>query len=259
MGKIYSIVNRKTNKAYIGQTVHSLDYRIRKHFELLRREAHPNKYLQSSYNKHGKESFQYYVLSEVEDCELNREEIRFIALFQTQNANFGYNLTKGGAGVISQEAQEQNKKTNQNKWPNVLKICPETLEVLAEYPSQNVAAKENNIPLAHINQSCQFKGGKRHGFYWILKTDYPNWKPPLQHRAKPYCLVDEQNIIVDIFRSETEMEKRAKTSKPVIKKRTNTKTPLLVNGEQLFIRSLTREEYHSFNIGTCIDYPREEE
>ena len=256
MGSIYSIMNKVTNKAYIGQTVQTVEKRVKKHFALLRRDGHPNIYLQRSYNLYGEEAFEYFTICEISNQILNNTEIMLIALFQTDNDLSGYNLTKGGAGVISKEAQKRQKQSNQDRWPDVLKICPLTLRVLARYPSQNVAAKENGVPLSHINQACNFKGGKRHGFHWILETDHLGWKPPLHHRAKPYCLVDSTNRITHIFRSETIMEKEAKTSKPVIKKRANTSIPLLVEGKELFIRPLSVEEYHSYNIGTCIDYPR---
>ena len=256
MGIIYCILNTKTNKAYIGQTIRELDARIKSHFKLLKSNKHYNNHLQNSYNKYGEEAFRYFILSEVKSKNLDKEEKRYILLYNTLSDKHGYNICEGGAGVISKEAQDKNRTSNQNKWPDVLQIDPKTLEVIAIYPSQNEAGKQNNIPVTHINQACNFKGGKRHGYHWVLETDYKNWKPPLQHRAKPYCLVDENNKIVDIFRSETEVEKRIKTSKTTIKKRCNTNTPLIINNKKFFIRSLTEKEYHSYNIGTCIDYPR---
>ena len=51
MAYIYSILNIKNNKAYIGQTIKdNLWDRIRKHFEKLRTNTHPNKKLQNAYN-----------------------------------------------------------------------------------------------------------------------------------------------------------------------------------------------------------------
>lgn len=256
MGIIYSIINTTNNKAYIGQTIRSLEERKQGHLKLLRVNKHFNVHLQSSFNKYGIESFEFVVLMEVANDKLDKKEVQLISLFNTTDDRYGYNMTTGGSGIISSEAQLKNKISNQEKWPNVLKISPTTLEILDVYAGQNEAARENNIPVTHIGQACHFKGGKRHGYYWIFEDDYKNWKPPLQHRAKPYCLVNEKNIIQYIFRSESEMEKRAYTSKIVIKKRTNTNTPLMVNNVPLFIRSMTHEEYYSYNIGTCIDYPR---
>lgn len=256
MGIIYSIINTMNNKAYIGQTMGSLDKRKQGHLKLLRANKHFNAHLQNSFNKYGTESFEFVELMKVSNNKLDENEVQLISLFNTTNDKYGYNITTGGSGVISPEAQLKNKISNQEKWPNVLKISPATLKILNVYAGQNEAARENNIPVNHIGQACYFKGGKRHGYYWIFEDDYKSWKPPRQHSAKPYCLVDGKNIIQDIFRSESEMEKRAYTSKVVIKKRTNTNTPLIINNIPLFIRSITHKEYYSYNIGTCIDYPR---
>ena len=58
---IYIITNKKDNKVYIGQ---ALNFKKRKyvHFSLLKNNKHYNKHLQASYNKYGKESFNFIVL-----------------------------------------------------------------------------------------------------------------------------------------------------------------------------------------------------
>ena len=253
MGIIYTILNTINNKAYIGQTTRSLEDRRKGHLKLLKANKHFNLHLQNSFNKYGTEGFKFLELVRVPNTGLDKMEIQLISLFNTTDDRYGYNIARGGSGVISPEAQLKNKLTNQSKWPKVLKIDPVTLDVLDSYAGQNEAARENNLPVTHIGQACHLKGGKRHGYYWIFEKDYEGWKPPLQHRAKPYCLITEKGVIQDIFRSESEMEKRAHTSKVVIKKRANTDIPLLVNNIPLFIRSMSHEEYYFYNIGTCID------
>jgi len=61
---IYVIENIINNKKYIGSSK-NIHKRIKKHFELLKRNKHHSLYLQNSYNKHGKSNFKYYLL---EDC-----------------------------------------------------------------------------------------------------------------------------------------------------------------------------------------------
>lgn len=58
---IYTIKNKKSGAVYVGQAV---DIRKRRnvHFSLLRNNKHSNRHLQHSYNKYGKEAFDFIVL-----------------------------------------------------------------------------------------------------------------------------------------------------------------------------------------------------
>lgn len=49
---IYQIINKSTNKFYIGSAI-DLKKRKREHFHHLNHNKHRNKHLQSSWNKHG--------------------------------------------------------------------------------------------------------------------------------------------------------------------------------------------------------------
>ena len=62
-----------------------------------------------------------------EKHELNKLEIQYIKLFDTFKS--GYNMTEGGQGIISQDAQLKNKISNQMKWDNILKINPNSLKI----------------------------------------------------------------------------------------------------------------------------------
>lgn len=68
-GGIYKILNSINNKCYVGSTK---DFIKRKSYHLLHlsRNTHPNKHLQKSYNKYGKEHFSFVII-EVVECEYN--------------------------------------------------------------------------------------------------------------------------------------------------------------------------------------------
>lgn len=55
---VYKIVNKASNKAYVGQSLR-VKKRVKEHFRLLRLGNHPNEHLQRSYNKHGPEVFDW--------------------------------------------------------------------------------------------------------------------------------------------------------------------------------------------------------
>lgn len=58
---VYAIVNKLNGKMYIGSSV-DLHKRERQHFRELSNGTHRNRYLQRSFNKHGKDAFEFNVL-----------------------------------------------------------------------------------------------------------------------------------------------------------------------------------------------------
>lgn len=54
---IYFIINKITEEYYVGQTT-NFSRRKNEHFSKLAKNIHPNKKLQNSYNKYGKENFE---------------------------------------------------------------------------------------------------------------------------------------------------------------------------------------------------------
>lgn len=64
---IYKIVNTLNGKYYIGSS-QNIKTRIRKHFELLKRNVHHSIYLQNSYNLHGKNVYECCL---IECCDVN--------------------------------------------------------------------------------------------------------------------------------------------------------------------------------------------
>lgn len=66
---IYLITCTTSAKRYVGSSK-NIDYRWRKHRELLSSRRHFNRYLQRSWNKYGSEAFEYAVLETVNDASL---------------------------------------------------------------------------------------------------------------------------------------------------------------------------------------------
>ena len=102
---IYSIFNTKTNKSYIG-ICNNYNRRMREHRTKLKKHKHENRYLQSSWDKHGESSFEWFVIKDnVDMCDIHRYEKMLISMFETKGEN-GYNLTDGGAGVLGYKHTE---------------------------------------------------------------------------------------------------------------------------------------------------------
>lgn len=77
---IYGIRNKINNKIYVGQSC-QLKIRKNNHFLELRMNKHFNLHLQNSYNKHNEENFEWLILEECQEEELNEKEEKWIKSF----------------------------------------------------------------------------------------------------------------------------------------------------------------------------------
>lgn len=88
---IYKITCLSNNRVYIGQSV-NIKNRIQCHQSLLRRNVHFNCYLQRSFNKYGEASFQFEIIEECSEQELNSKEIFWIKYYKAESRRKGFNL-----------------------------------------------------------------------------------------------------------------------------------------------------------------------
>lgn len=89
---IYKIVNRASGKAYVGQSVR-IKKRVAEHFRLLELGKHPNKHLQRSFDKHGRESFEWSMEVVCEDIsDLDIIENAFLSGGAYFDESLAYNI-----------------------------------------------------------------------------------------------------------------------------------------------------------------------
>lgn len=155
-GYIYKITNILNNKVYIGQThIRNPIKRWVDHFN----DAYVNQhdyFLYRAMRKNGIENFIFQIIEKnIPIDKLNEREIFFIQLFQSNNKEFGYNLTRGGQ-------LSHSSKYNLNQ---VLKVISD----IKQYPNKSLSqiAKEN-----HMNRECV--SDINNGDTWNLDTEtYP--------------------------------------------------------------------------------------
>lgn len=111
MQGIYLIRCNSENKVYIGQSKNIKD-RYYKHTSLLNNNKHPNRYLQTAFNRFGKETFSCEILYETSDKDVSQKElydleIYYISLYNSNNRTYGYNIESGGnsKGRIADETR----------------------------------------------------------------------------------------------------------------------------------------------------------
>ena len=101
MSKIYSITNNINSKKYIGKTSRTLSQRINEHKQIASGNSNNKGAIHHAISKYGIDNFS---IKCIEECDTNREnerEMYWIKMLQTHvQYGKGYNLTKGGDGVI---------------------------------------------------------------------------------------------------------------------------------------------------------------
>lgn len=89
---VYAIINKVNGKIYIGCSL-DLARRLTVHFSDLKAGRHSNRYLQSSYRKHGFDSFEVVIVEIVSDPLLLRQaEQRWIDHYGAADRRTGFNI-----------------------------------------------------------------------------------------------------------------------------------------------------------------------
>ena len=107
MGYVYLITNKINGCIYVGKTVDTIQSRWRDHVSSANTNA-DNFYIHKAIKKYGEENFQIEQLEECENSILSDREMYWIKEKQSfyRDNNKGYNLTRGGEGVMKYTDEE---------------------------------------------------------------------------------------------------------------------------------------------------------
>lgn len=96
-GAIYKIYNDVNQKVYIGQTIRTLDYRLKRHLKEATKNAYPKNKFHRAIRKHGVDKFHIELVDEAATQEeLNTKEKEWIHI--CNSIENGYNTAAGGEG-----------------------------------------------------------------------------------------------------------------------------------------------------------------
>ena len=173
---IYVITNKINNKVYIGQ---SIDIRVRwwNHRCELNRNNHCNKHLQGAWNKYGEDNFDFSVLEECKEEEINDKEIYWISKYNSTNPKYGYNISIGGdcsnRGIPL--TQEQKEYMSQVKNPEQVVQIDFNGNLVKVWRSATHAQRTlDNIRARSILQCCRHICYQANGYIWFYKDEYNN-------------------------------------------------------------------------------------
>lgn len=116
---IYKITNKVNGKIYIGKTSKTAQYRFKRHVQEAvskNKLGRNNFYFHKALVKYGRDNFSIDVLQECETAEeAAKLEIEYISKYHSQDHLIGYNLTKGGEGVVGRKKTQQEIEKHRQK------------------------------------------------------------------------------------------------------------------------------------------------
>lgn len=101
---IYQIINLINGKIYIGSAINLIN-RKSIHFIKLKRNIHENKYLQNSWNKYGKEYFEFNILENCEKENLIKREQYYLDILNPE-----YNISPIAGSQLGFKFSEESKR-----------------------------------------------------------------------------------------------------------------------------------------------------
>ena len=182
---IYCHLNKTNGKRYIGQTKQSINKRWGKNgSEYLKKS---NDHFINAIKKYGWDGFEHIILyTNLSKDEANEKEIEMIALFNSDNPNFGYNKTKGGNNnTLTKEQKDARSKLNKVMWENgtfkkSINTSVYCIELDMDFESALEAERKTGIDNSSIQKTCKGKS-KYAGFtpsgqplHWIYTSEKNN-------------------------------------------------------------------------------------
>lgn len=106
---VYMIKNKINGKVYIGSS-NNITHRWSSHKNDLNKNKHHSRHLQTSWNKYGKENFEFKILEEIDEGRLCEIEQKYIDFYNSCERNKGYNINPNAGSSAGRKVSEKTKK-----------------------------------------------------------------------------------------------------------------------------------------------------
>lgn len=197
---IYKITCLPTGKFYIGSSK-NVKKRISRHKDELRRKIHPNRYLQSAWNKYSETNFIFEIVQETSVELLIKTEQKWLDDTKSYNRTIGFNLS---AKAESSEGIKFSLKSRNKKAKKWIVTDPSG----KSFRITNLSRFCQKMNLNHSIMVMVAKGKRPHHKKWICRypdEPYEEWYQKILNLKKPngnnkkwiVTNTDGEDIIVD--------------------------------------------------------------
>lgn len=199
---IYCIVNTDNQKKYVGSSK-NIYQRLQKHRAYLRKNMHENKKLQNSWNKHGEDSFQYFILEFCSEEQLLEKEQFYIDTLRPW-----YNLVLEVKRLkFSKETRDKMSKSRKEGFlRGTVRLYQEKPihqyslngQYIQSFNSIKEASEKTGIARSSINRFLEGKYKKGGNFLWSL-TKEESISPYKKAKKEPTYV--KPVIVEDLYNS----------------------------------------------------------
>ena len=197
---IYLITNKVNGKKYVGQHCGSNDSRWKQHLAASLKLENPLP-LYRAMRKYGIDNFSYEVLEEIPLTKgpkhLNEREIHWIKQMKSFISENGYNVTRGGQGVVSFYCSSQRSKNQSDSLDrlNYGQYDPFTGKLIKVWEKSADAERALNVVRTHMKYASDWHKGEGKwgktagGFMWYILPngdEFPEYITPLTGKTKNY-------------------------------------------------------------------------
>lgn len=194
---VYQILCIPTGKVYIGSAI-NLRSRQSQHFTALRRGTHKNPHLQSAWNKHGGDAFEFSVIELVLASFVTDREQYYINKHRATNRKYGFNQAPEAGSVLGykhSDASRANMSASAKKRQRVA-VSDEARQHMSE-------AKRGTKYKPHTAEARQAKSDRQKGRVLSEETRQKiadkakNRAIPPATRAAQKAAVSKQWVVTD--------------------------------------------------------------
>lgn len=209
---VYQIKNKVNEKVYIGSTTQSFELRLKQHVRELKKGVHKNIHLQSSWDKHKENNFEFSILKIcTKDMCLIQEQL-LIDKFEATVKTKGYNINPLASGTpnLSKETVKKRtvtfSKTNKEAMVFYKKVKNQKI-ALEDVPKKYVKlvlAKLNNVPwnkgLTKDTTDFSFLKGIKKTITEKHKKGRLSFSETIKNKSKKILVYDYTGKLIKTFR-----------------------------------------------------------
>ena len=198
---VYMYTNKISGRRYVGIT-NNLERRYKEHLR------HSTQLIDKKIKEYGIDNFDFEILfiGTYDECKIKEQE--YIEQYETMVYQNGYNVTKGGDGVVGYKHSEETKKlyseqrSGENHWKygknnvgghEILQFDLD-FNLIQTWPSMSEISRQLGYNSNNISNCCNNKLIKYKGFIWVRKSDYfEGYLEKYKSRAK--CTSSDRSVL----------------------------------------------------------------